>query len=79
MVLPGSPWVKVETATVEKERELEVLAIAIATDAAFYGHDFTVHSLGDAVGDSMFAVAYDVLDGRSLSVWASDLIEASLV
>ena len=56
----GLSWVQVETAAVEIDRSLEVLAVAIASHTTFDRHDFAVDAFSDCVSYTVRAVAHDV-------------------
>src|SRR5690606_20828108 len=57
LVHPGLLWVKIESGAIEVDGGFEVVAISVAADAAFDGHDLAVDSFGDCRGNSVSAVA----------------------
>ena len=71
-VHPGLLWVEIESTTVEEDGCLEVFDVAVATNASFDRHDFTVESFGHSVGDSMSAVAHHI--GKTLLNHSSDFL-----
>ena len=60
-VQPGVLWVEAEATAVEEDGCFEVLTVSEATDSSLDGHDFAVHAFGNGVGDSVSAIAHDIL------------------
>ena len=60
-VQPGLLWVEAEATAVEEDGCFEVLTVSEATDSSLDGHDFAVHAFGNGVGDSVSAIAHDIL------------------
>ena len=61
LVLPGISWVEAQTAAMEVDSGFEVLDIPESTRSSLDGHDFAVHAFGNGVGDSVSAIAHDIL------------------
>jgi hypothetical protein len=61
MVHPGLLWVEAEATAVEEDGCFKVLTVSEATDSSLDGHDFAVHAFGNGVGDSVSAIAHDIL------------------
>lgn len=68
-VHPVLLWVELESAAVKEDCRFEVVAVTEASHSPFDGHDFAIHSFGDAVRDAVRAVADHIgqpfLDGTS--------------
>ena len=60
-VHPGLLWVEAESTAVKEDGGFEILKVSEAADSSFDGHDFAVHSFSDCIGDSMRAIAHNIL------------------
>ena len=60
-VHPGLLWVEAEATAVEEDGCFKVLTVSEAADSSLDGHDFAVHAFGNGVGDSVSAIAHDIL------------------
>ncbi len=60
-VHPGLLWVEAESTAVEEDGGFEVLAISESSNSSFDGHDFAVHAFGHGVGNSVSAIADNIL------------------
>ena len=59
-VHPGLLWVEIESAAVEIDSCLEVLAVSLPSDSSFDGHDLAVDAFSHGIRYAVGAVADDV-------------------